>query len=443
VRLRVWSPLPPSPSGIADYVAEALPALSAQAEVQCVVESPQAVDPDLRARFAVVAPQDAGAADLDLYHLGNSPGHAYVYRRALTHPGVVVLHEWSLHHLVLHETLEQGHVSAYLHEMRRAHGETGTFVGRQVARALGGDVWPALFPLNDRLLEASLGVVTLTRAVAQRVQRRLPHRPVLPLPHHLALPLDPLPTRQEARRRLGLPADAFVVTAPGLATANKRTETALHALGRLDEPSILVVAGAPDPRLDLRAAAQALGVADRVVFTGRLELADFLRHLFAADAVLCLRFPTHGEMSGALVRALGAGRAAFVTAGTPAALELPPGVAVPIDPGPREEDELVAFLRYLMAHPDRRAALERLAASYAREAHDLPATVTRLVRFLENVAAGRAEAVAQLEAERAPEAGLLGYFMEEIQWGARDLGLVGMRLGLEPLLRELAGEGQP
>ena len=52
---------------------------------------------------------------------------------------MVVLHDWSLHHLVLCETVERGDVSAYLREMRRAHGETGTFVGRQVARALGGD----------------------------------------------------------------------------------------------------------------------------------------------------------------------------------------------------------------------------------------------------------------------------------------------------------------
>jgi hypothetical protein len=145
-------------------------------------------------------------------------------------------------------------------------------------------------------------------------------------------------------------------------------------------------------------------------------------------------------MSGALVRALGVGRVAFVTAGTPAAEELPSGVAVPVDPGPREEDELVAFLRYLMAHPDSRATLEHLAAAHARSAHDLGATVTRLVSFLVEMAEGRESALAQLQRERAPETGLLGYFMEEIQWGARDLGLVGMRLGLEPLLRELARE---
>ena len=72
--------------------------------------------------------------------------------------------------------------------MRRAHGEAGSFVARQVARGLGGEMLPALFPLNDRLLEASLGIVGLTAYVASRAARRLPGRPVLRLPHHFALP---------------------------------------------------------------------------------------------------------------------------------------------------------------------------------------------------------------------------------------------------------------
>ena len=126
-----------------------------------------------------------------------------MYRAARARPGVVVLHDWSLHHLVLRETVERGDVPGYLREMRRAYGETGAFVGRQVARALGGDLLPALFPLNDRVLEGSLGVVTLSAQTAARVARRLPGRPLLHLPHHLSLPLEPPPTRAESRARAG------------------------------------------------------------------------------------------------------------------------------------------------------------------------------------------------------------------------------------------------
>jgi glycosyltransferase involved in cell wall biosynthesis len=424
VRVAVWSPLPPSSSGIADYVAESLPLLSRDADVTTVPEEPAGEVP----------------ADLDLYHLGNSPAHAYVYRAALRRPGVVVLHDWSLHHLVLRETVERGDVPGYLREMRRAYGETGTFVGRQVARALGGDLLPAIFPLNDRVLEGSLAVVGLTQYVCSRAARRLPGRPVLHLPHHLALPLDPLPSQAEARRALGLPEDALLVTAPGLATAAKRLDAAIRVAARLrsEFPRLrLVIAGGVDPKLPLGEWVQGLG--DTVVVTGRLELPDFVRHLVAADVVLALRFPSHGEISGALVRALGVGRPALVTAGTPAAEEFPDGVVVRVDPGPHEEAELEALLEALLRRRELRETVGRLAREHTRAHHDLAETTRRLSRFLAEVEAGKESALQALQADRAETGGLLGYLMEEVRWGARDVGLPGVRLGLEGLLRELVG----
>jgi glycosyltransferase involved in cell wall biosynthesis len=425
IKVALWSPLPPSPSGIADYVAETLPALARHFEVVTVAETPN------------VVPE----ADLHLYHLGNSPAHAFVYRAARAQPGVVVLHDWSLHHLVLRETVERGDVSAYLREMRRAYGETGTFVARQVARALGGDLLPALFPLNDRMLEGSLGVVTLSAQTAARVARRLPGRPRLHLPHHLSLPIEPPPARPESRRRLGLPEDAFVVTAPGLATANKRLDVAVRVMARLrvDHPeALLVVAGATDPRLPLDTWAAEAGLGDGLRVTGRLGLADFERHLSAADVVLALRFPSHGEMSGAVVRALGVGRPVLVSAGSAPAEEFPEGVIVPIDPGRREEAELEAYLRHLRGSPRLRETIGALAAAHVRAHHRLDDTMETLAGFLRAVEAGKAKALAALEADRAEEGGRLGYLMEEVRGGARDLGLADLRLGLEDLLAPLA-----
>lgn len=430
MRLAVWSPRPPSASGIADYVAESLPHLARQADVELVSED-------------VAAGDAAKGADLDVYHLGNSPDHAYVYRAALRKPGVVFLHDWSLHDLVLRETVERGDVPAYLREMRRAHGEAGTFVARQVARALGGDILPALFPLNDRVLENSLAVVGLTGYVATRAARRLPGRPVLHLPHHLSLPLDPLPSRAEARRALGLPADGLLLTAPGLATAAKRLDVAIRAAARLraEHPSLrLVVAGDVDPRLPLQAWAEAAGLGPGLVVTGRLGLEDFVRHLCAADVVLALRFPSHGEISGALVRALGVGRPALVTAGTPAAEEFPEGVVVPVDPGPQEERELLALLERLLASPALRDGIARVAREHVRRHHDLRATVERLLAFLARVLEGRDRALQALSAERAREGSLLAYALEEVRWAARDLGLAGAPPGVGPALKDLLGD---
>jgi glycosyltransferase involved in cell wall biosynthesis len=443
MRVAVWSPLPPSPSGIADFVAESLPALARHLDVVAVTEGAEGADAVLGGAVPVQDAAHPPAADLHVYHLGNSPAHAFVYRAARERPGVVVLHDWSLHHLVLRETVERGDVSAYLREMRRAYGETGTFVGRQVARALGGDLLPALFPLNDRVLEGSLGVVTLSAQAAARVARRLPGRPRLHLPHHLWLPLDPPPGRAESRAALGLPGGAFIVTAPGLATGNKRLDVAVRVVARLraDHPeAMLVVAGAVDPRLPLAQWASAAGLGEGLHVTGRLSLEDFERHLAAAHVVLALRFPSHGEMSGAVVRALGVGRPVLVSAGSAAAEEFPEGIVVPVDPGPTEEAELEALVRHLRGAPALGERIGTLAAVHVRERHRLADTAAELAGFLSAVEAGKAPALAALRADRAEEGGLLGYFKEEVRWGARDLGLAEVPLGLQELLEPLARE---
>lgn len=428
MRLAVWSPLPPSLSGIADYVAEQLPFLARHADLVLVAEEPGAtID-----------------ADLHLYHLGNSPAHGYVYRAALRRPGVLFLHDANLHHLVLHETVERGDTAGYLREMRRAHGEMGTFVARQVARALGGELLPALFPLSERVLEGSLAVVGLTRRVCSVAARRLPNRPILQLPHHAFLPEGPVPSREEARRALGLGASDFVVTAPGLATAAKRLDAAVRVAGRLllkDASLRLVIAGEVDPRLPLGEWAREAGLGDRLVVTGRVSLEDFVGHLAAADVVLALRFPSHGEMSGALVRALAVGRPVLVSSGSTAAVELPEGIVAPVDPGPGEEPQLQALLERLREDRPLRDSLSALAREHARKHLDPAETVSRLARFLVQVLDQKTALEAAVAAERSPESGLLGYMVDEVRGAARELGLAGAHVPLTPLLRELIGGG--
>lgn len=441
MKLAVWSPLPPSPSGIADYVVELLGELSRHLDVVVVTDRPETCGADLHRRFTIRGPADRPDADLDLYQLGNSPAHAFVYRAALERPGVAVLHDWSLHHLVLSETVERDDTPAYLREMRRAYGETGSFVGRQVSRALGGDLLPALFPLNDRLLESSLAVVGLTEQVRARAAQRIPGRPVLHLPHHLSLPLDPLPSREEARQRLGLPPDARLVTAPGLATASKRLEAVVAAVRsvRRQMPTVkLVVAGEVDPRLPLRQWIETAGLTEAAMVTGRLSLVDFVLHLVAADVVVALRFPSHGEMSGAVIRALGVGRPVVVSAGTPTAEEFPEGVVAPVDPGPYEQRDLIAVLGRLLEDDDLRDSLGHVGREHVRAHHDLPTTARSLAAFLQTVNAGKGATLAAIAADRAGDESLLSYLKEEIRWGARDLGLAGVHLGLDELLEELA-----
>jgi len=98
VRVASYSPLPPERSGIADYSVLLLPAL----------ERLVAVDVVRRGRTRPVG------ADVALYHVGNDPqAHGWIVEALRRRPGVVVLHEFVLHHLVSGITRARGDVEGY------------------------------------------------------------------------------------------------------------------------------------------------------------------------------------------------------------------------------------------------------------------------------------------------------------------------------------------
>ena len=436
MKLEIWSPLPPARSGVADHVAETLPFLSRTRGGGGGRARSLHLDRAALPGVEVRTPAESDPGALRLYVLGNSHWHSFVYREALRRPGVLLLHEWSLHGLVLAETFLRGDAGAYRRLMREAYGTTGAVLAGQVMGGFCGPLLESLFPLSEHLVERSLAVAATTAFTAARAARVRPGLPVRHVPLHASLPLHPLPSRAEARSALGLPRDALVVTAPGLVNPLKRIDVALRVVGRLRSarPGMLfVVAGDNPPALPLDAWARAAGLGDRFVLTGRLSLADLARHLVAADVVLALRFPSLGEMSAVLLRALAAGRAAVVTAGTPAGDEFPAGVVVPVDPGRYEEAELEAVLDRLASFAELREAIGTRARTHARQHHDPERLAAHLLDFL-------------AEAERAPlprrrprDAGMLGDLLADLRRAARGLGLGAVPEDARRRAEELVG----
>ena len=117
--LEIWSPLPPLPSGIADYVEEQLETLDRDFDLTLCAENPDQVDQGLRGRHRVLAQTASDGTAPRVYHVGNSPLHGSIYREAIRTPGVVVLHEWNLHELLLSFAVTSNNFDAYRRQMRR------------------------------------------------------------------------------------------------------------------------------------------------------------------------------------------------------------------------------------------------------------------------------------------------------------------------------------
>lgn len=170
--------------------------------------------------------------------------------------------------------------------------------------------------------------------------------------------------RAEARRKLGLSEDSFVVTYVGHLQARKAVDRLLEAFRRLvaEQPNarLLLVGGEPggedDVGDELRKQAAVPELAGRVSFCGVVQ--DPVRHLWASDVFV---LPSSREgMPNSIVEALACGVPAVAPASAGAThLLLGCGVV----PRSNDPDDLLVALRALGADPASRAAL----ASKGRE----------------------------------------------------------------------------
>ena len=103
MRVAFFSPLPPARSGIADYSETLLANLTPLVDLEVFCDGKRTFD---STRF-----------DVALYHMGNNGYHDFIYETALCHPGVVVMHESNLHHLIAGVTIKRGDWDAYLREV--------------------------------------------------------------------------------------------------------------------------------------------------------------------------------------------------------------------------------------------------------------------------------------------------------------------------------------
>lgn len=373
MRVAFFSPMPPSRSGIADYSAALLEPLSRLAEVE--VFGGESQPPD-RERF-----------DCALYQIGNNGHHAFAYRQALEWPGVTVLHESNLHHLIAETTIKRGDWDAYLREVEFEAGEAALAYAQRVRRLEVGPDYEGV-PMLRRLLAASRGVVVHSRFVERDVRSAGYAGPVAVIPHGAWIPRT---DRMGFRYRLGLDASTPLIGVFGYLKPYKRIAESLRAFKRLlrVQPGCrMILVGEPHPEFPLQSILDGLELSQSVRLLGFTPIEDFAGYIAACDIVLNLRFPTVGESSGTLLRSLGLGRAVIVS-DVGSFSEYPDDVCLKVPVDAREEDTLFEYLNLLVSRPDLREALGARARDWVERECNWPSVAAQYASFLECVVKGR------------------------------------------------------
>jgi glycosyltransferase involved in cell wall biosynthesis len=391
LRLAIVSPLPPSPTGIADYTIDVTRALRSSHAVDLFHDPDQgSVDPkggafpigDLLAR-AAAEPYHAV-----IYQMGNAPAHDFMYEWMERVPGVVVLHDLVLHHSFARRYLESPESRAYAadpsnHGKRMSAEKSHASYLEAVEKSYpgtaerlkdahfnsAGDLLLYAFPLFKPAIAHALAVGVHNSCMAAAVQAA---RPDLEC-SRLAMPAQAQAVSAGAvaalRTRLGLSLNSATVGCFGLVTREKRIETVARAIARLTEihPTVrLLLAGPVSDAPWLDALLERTGVSPRAVVAGRLEPDDFAAAMALTDAVVHLRYPTGRETSAALLRVMAQGRPVVIS-DLANQKEIPHDVARRVDSCDEEGDLTRALDAILTNRPAAEAMGERARRFVALE----------------------------------------------------------------------------
>jgi glycosyltransferase involved in cell wall biosynthesis len=391
MKVAYFSPMPPERTGVADYSALLLPALGERLDVTVA----------RRGRKRALR-----HADIGVYHVGNNPdAHAWIVDALRRRPGVVVLHDFVLHHLVAGMTIGRRDGHGYLDAMEREHGVVGRLLAHGVLDKRIPPLWesrPADFPLARFVLEHATGLIVHSRFVRDLARAAGYERPVWVVPH----PAWPLP---------GIPADrpaaGLVVGCFGVVNASKRIPELLRAFARVrarrPEATLLLV-GPTSPGFDLDRRLQRVGLAaDGLVREGWVDERRLWALMAGVDVCVNLRHPTMGETSGTVIRSLSLGKP-LVVSDVGWFSELPDGVALKVPVDETETETLEAALELLVAREGVRQEMGRAAAELARREHDLLRVADLYAAALEEAAGGElvADQVLREVSEAAADAGI-------------------------------------
>jgi glycosyltransferase involved in cell wall biosynthesis/SAM-dependent methyltransferase len=372
MRVAFFSPLPPAKSGIADYSAAVLEHLDKSVVIDTFSAKPEVFD--------------ASRYDVCVYQLGNNPYHDFVYQAALEHPGVVVMHEANLHHLIADLTINRNDWDSYVREVGSNHGpEAQDYAERYVRTRQKAPDYS--LSMMRTMLARSRGAIVHSDAVGSELRAQGFEGPIARILHGAwTAPAD----RMSYRARLGLTERTPLIGVFGFLKPYKRIAESLRAFRRLARnvpEARMILVGEAHPELPLASLIASMNLQQHVRHLDFVPMQDFNGYLDACDVVLNLRYPTVGESSGTLQRALGMGKAVIVS-DIGSFRELPDEICLKVPVDATEEEYLFEYLNLLATRPAVRSALGDRARAWAEQECSWEIAARRYAEFLGAVVEG-------------------------------------------------------
>lgn len=397
MKIGYCSPFNPIKSGISDFSEELIMELKKYAEIDIFYDK-QPSKKEIIDNFKFINIKELGKEevcskyDSIVYHMGNNVEyHKCIKDAFMEQPGILELHDFSLHNYLAGDTYVHNDIEKYINCVRYCHGERGVRIVQNFLDGKTRAPWEthALeLTVNKHLVDIAKGVIVHSDMAKQMIKGIRPDVPVINIPLHTP---DIIENYEEAKShakvKLNLNQKTLVLGSFGYATRAKRILETLEALSIYYKKNSrnfhYFIVGKVDG-IDVDSKIRELSLENNVTVTGFTELEDFKMYMSACDICMNLRYPTHGESSASLHRMLGMGKPVIVS-NIGSFEEYPDEIVLKVRCDCNEVKDIYDAICNLTSNKKKINERSMEAYEYAKMNCDLTLNTSRYIEFFKSV----------------------------------------------------------
>jgi glycosyltransferase involved in cell wall biosynthesis len=414
MKISWFSPVPPDHTDIANYTMRLMPVLVRAFDTEVYSES-KTCDDQLKALCPVnhftaerIDWKALNRGGIPVYHIGNNIHfHAEIIKACRMCPGIVVMHDLSIHETILNLCLKHGYGKVeYFSILNRFGGKNAVNMGKAFLEEKTGDTnqLSASYPLFEYVLNSARGVIAHNPQIISKLQTFC-KAPIMyaPLPYKCKADIcDPVDRRERKRQVYKIVIFGY------LGSSNRRLRPFLEAFaksGCADAFEITLAGKYSDS--DLKTWIKPLGISFRIKRLGFLSDDDLDELLRDSDLCINLRWPSRGEASGTLLRTWDQSLPVLVTH-TDFYSTLPKDIVAFVDPE-KETEDIIHHLKAFAQNPNPYFELGLNARKHLYEEHSADVFTEHLRNFIPVVHESRGQSYPQIFGQTLTQQFLVDY----------------------------------
>lgn len=395
MKIAYFSPFSPQKSGISDYSEALLPYLDRFCDIDIWINGFHPNHKEVQ-KYRIVdykksrnVVSELSNYDIVVYNIGNNPEyHADIYDVFLQHPGVVILHDVVIYFLVTGYFLDhKKSMVSYFKELYYNYDDRGILWGKDILKSEINPLRyadPGKLPLVRTIIDRSYGIVVHSHYSKQLLLEAGCDASKVSVINHLnyrGSSTTPSESEQvKARNQYGINESDILIASFGYIAPTKRNLETIYAVKEVLKNNThasvkyLMVGegGYVDNCLN-----------SDIIKTGFVTSEVFEKLLYSSDIVVNLRYPSMGETSATLMRAMTIGKPCIVSDHGWFS-ELPGDAVFKVNIAPdKEHNELTRVLENFIADENERIEYGSRAKKYCQTEHDTKDIAQKMICFFQ------------------------------------------------------------